>query len=70
MIPRVVRREDHFVSWGLARDSQAGRWTAAATTVYGGRKTMAARHRVLFTPSGSVFTQESVFGISCSSLVP
>ncbi|KDP44292.1 hypothetical protein JCGZ_22921 [Jatropha curcas] len=64
---RSARGGDDYASWGLAGDLSAGRRTAA---VYGGQKIVAARNLALFPPSGSVFTQESVFGISCVRSVP
>ncbi|KDP46972.1 hypothetical protein JCGZ_02408 [Jatropha curcas] len=54
----------------LTKDAPVDCQTAAVATVYGGRKTMVAQNRALFTPSGSIFYEESVFGISCMRSVP
>ncbi|KDP35820.1 hypothetical protein JCGZ_10629 [Jatropha curcas] len=64
-MPRSAREGEDSASWGPTEDSSAD---CRAGTVYGGRKIVAARNRVLFTLSGSVFTKESVYGISCLSL--
>ncbi|KDP28117.1 hypothetical protein JCGZ_13888 [Jatropha curcas] len=44
----------------------ADRHTAVAAAVHGGRKNVTAQNQELFTPSGSVFCQESIFGVSCA----